>query len=796
MEGCESLAQKVHAHRGLGMSKELHEKASQILAQVLDLPKERALDQIDALCKDDQVLKNEVLDLLAQMTSLEVQPEASDPTQTKGGTTKHLAKKQRTDRSQVIGEWTKRVFSNKRNRFILVVTVFIAFVLGGILVRNSVRRAILKDVEEVKLALLSTNRTTLENWITNEIKRIEAIASTPEVIKSAAKIDSIYRIDQKIDVLVKTEEYARSIRLLQDVNNVANYAGLSLVHSKTPMVLTNSYAFEEPELNSPITGLEIGEYIYEDYQRACHGESLFIPPFNEIEAVRFLPENYLPGVFCAFAAPIRNAAGEIIMVAIGTYSAQRQFTTIMQISNHGESSETYALDRKGRMISRSRFERDLQQTKALNFDTTKSSIYNIYIKDPGVNIMKGHHPEEAIVNLDYTEIVEKLFANLQKKDTSHSASLVVPYNDYRGIRVVGAYSWFGEYDFGIIVEEDAKDALAILTYVDYSFGAFYLIVFTLLFLLYNSNVKIALIGRKMEDFEQLGQYRLLKELGEGGFGKVYLAEHSFLKMNVAIKVLKAEFTNTETLHRFEREVKLTASLSSPNTVRVFDYGTSDKGSFYYVMEYLNGITLSKAIDMEKTFPVGRAIYVLRHICLSLSEAHHKGLIHRDIKPMNIMLCKLGDSYDVAKVLDFGLVKNVDADTQQTQLNRIGGTPMFMSPERLRDPLHVDQRADIYAIGCVGLYMFSGQFVVELISQQMLSGQETIEGQLSQRLIDREDVPIELDGLLKSCVHFSPEKRPKDVQELLAKLDALQTQYPWSRSEAKTWWKSFDVYGNA
>ncbi|MDG2280908.1 MAG: protein kinase, partial [Flavicella sp.] len=180
--------------------------------------------------------------------------------------------------------------------------------------------------------------------------------------------------------------------------------------------------------------------------------------------------------------------------------------------------------------------------------------------------------------------------------------------------------------------------------------------------------------------------------------------------------------------------------------------------------------------------------------LSLKEAHEKGLVHRDIKPMNVMLCDQGGAFDLVKLLDFGLVKEVDTSiSQQTQINRIGGTPMFMAPERIRDPFNADQRVDIYSIGALGMYLFSGQYLLELISQKMLSGEQTLQGDFRSQLIERKDIPTDLSNFLGECIRFDPNKRPESIDVLIAFFEEKNKEYPWTRQDAKNWWNTYDVY---
>ena len=224
------------------------------------------------------------------------------------------------------------------------------------------------------------------------------------------------------------------------------------------------------------------------------------------------------------------------------------------------------------------------------------------------------------------------------------------------------------------------------------------------------------IGRlRREAFEarQLGQYRLGRPLGRGGMGEVYLAEHQLLKRPCAIKLIRPDKAGDPTvMARFEREVRSSAKLSHWNNIDIFDYGRTEDGTFYYVMEYLPGLSLFDLVTRHGPLPAGRVIYLLRQTCDALGEAHAMGLIHRDIKPANIFAAQRGRHYDVAKLLDFGLAKPVatlDEESEQlTQAGSITGSPLYLSPEQAMGEVEPDARSDLYSLGAVGYFMLTGR----------------------------------------------------------------------------------------
>jgi serine/threonine-protein kinase len=287
---------------------------------------------------------------------------------------------------------------------------------------------------------------------------------------------------------------------------------------------------------------------------------------------------------------------------------------------------------------------------------------------------------------------------------------------------------------------------------------------------------------------QLGQYSLEEKIGEGGMGEIYRARHAMLRRPTAVKLLTGDGSE-EQLRRFEKEVQLTARLTHPNTISIFDYGRTPDGTFYYAMELLSGLTLEELVKRYGPQPPGRVIHLMLQVCGALSEAHGIGLIHRDIKPANIYLCRRGGVADVVKVLDFGLVREVrdDGNVTRSNINVIVGTPLFLSPEAILSPDKIDARADIYGLGGV-LYLlltgstpFGGRSVVEICGHQLHSQPEPLAARVPYPISE------DLERLVLACLAKDPADRPQSARALANALAECRDAGTWSELDADAWW---------
>jgi serine/threonine-protein kinase len=257
-----------------------------------------------------------------------------------------------------------------------------------------------------------------------------------------------------------------------------------------------------------------------------------------------------------------------------------------------------------------------------------------------------------------------------------------------------------------------------------------------------------------------------------------------------VKLLPPERAGASALSRFEREVQITSRLNHPNTVAVYDYGRTPEGVFYYAMEYLDGVNLEELIAADGPQSAGRTVHLLRQAAGSLAEAHAHGLIHRDVKPSNLVLCRRDFESDFLKVLDFGLVRDLaSADPRITQGALLAGSPLYMSPEQIADPANVDARSDLYSLAVVGYQLvsgvppFSGKSVVEVCGHHLHSIAEPPSKALGR------PIPAALEGLILRCLEKEPEKRPADARSFIERLDACTDVSAWTRADAEAWWNA-------
>jgi serine/threonine protein kinase len=358
----------------------------------------------------------------------------------------------------------------------------------------------------------------------------------------------------------------------------------------------------------------------------------------------------------------------------------------------------------------------------------------------------------------------------------------------RGVEVVGAWMWDSKLNFGLVSEIAAREVFFMANAVDAGirimYGLTLVVVLISVGMMRQTHPRLTMGSR-------FGPYKLLKRIGEGGLGEVFLAQHELMKRFAAIKILRADAHNRDCISLFEREVQATSLLSHPNTVAIYDFGRATDGRLFYAMEFLSGLSLAKLLSMEPQLPVPRVVHFLIQIISSLREAHHIGLVHRDIKPLNIMICRKGCEYDVVKVLDFGLVKPLKSEALPeiilSSSKGLYGTPLFMAPECLQDPAACDVRVDIYALGVVAYRMLSGQNPFSSTHELALM-YDVLFTEPEPLYQLKPDLDHDLAALVMRCLAKDPELRPQSMDELREHFSQFKANWVWTNEDAWNWWK--------
>ena len=638
-------------------------------------------------------------------------------------------------------------------------------------------RGSLRDLRAAGLAaLLESESEALTIWIGEKKRAAERWAAEEPVQREAAAL--VRLAESGMDAVSVCRSPARQKLLAKIAPFVAleEAVAVNLIGRNGAIIAA---------LNDAYCGLSVAESDFATRLKPVfEGRTVFVRPFEERERVGGSAGLPFDRPLVWVETPIRNAAGEVIAALGFGRLADSRFGSLLTLSTTKSSREAYAFDSHGMMLTQSRYLGDLRVAGLVA--AADSGILRIPVRDPGGDIVAGFRPARPPAEWPLTALAA---AALQAPATGgpFEGAILEPYRSYRGAEVIGAWRWLREKEVVIAVEIEEAEAYAPLKYVEIAFTT--LLAFFAVALAAAMSSSVWAVRLKLREARRVGPYTLEREIGEGGISHVYLARHSHLKRPVAVKVLKEALASDEAVTRFEREVQLCSRLSHPNTIEIYDYGRTREGAFYYAMEYLDGLSLEDLVGKEGRLPVARAVHVLRQVCGSLKEAHDHGLVHRDVKPHNLMLCRHGGEHDVVKVLDFGLVKELENPHTRdiTQFARVLGTPLYMAPERLRNPADADARADIYALGAVAFFVLTGRRVFETQSDHDLVYQVLNVEAPSIARSGAGDAPAALDALVSRCLAKDRDARPGSIAEVAAVLAEVARGLPWREDEARQWW---------
>ena len=658
-------------------------------------------------------------------------------------------------------------------------------------------------------ATLTANVTALGIWSTNQIRLATVLAEDPGVARPAAAI--LQSPPRRRDALPSPELESFVSELHPRLGQLGY--GIGQLVTTNLMVVANS---TRPQwiVNYLVSDAHTNQFA----ELFATGKPVIITPFRpEMLTQRragqtrtngyFRPVNPRAQAFVlrrgdnAFrrvalmqvAAPVRDDDKHIVGALALIINPDLEFSRILSVARSGRSGETYAFDQTGLMISHSRFDKQLKQLGLLD-QTNDSSALNLRLHDPGGDLTKGYQPKDT----EGERPLIRLVASAVEGENTIAVE-VNPSRDYRGVPVVGASCWLPEYGFGVATQINAEEAyrpLRVLQLVFVVLVLFLLLCATGLFVFSYANLawRQRLNAAELK-LKQLGQYTLEEKLGEGGMGVVYRARHAMLRRDTAVKLLLPGRADEGAVARFEREVCLTCQLTHPNTIQVYDYGHTPEGIFYYAMEYLRGVNLHDLVAKFGPQPEGRVVHIMAQICDSLAEAHNLGLIHRDIKPGNVFLCRRGGVADCVKVLDFGLVRQFRAHSADNTVTDAAhgvegvaeGTPWFMPPEAVQDAVSSDPRSDLYSLGALGYYLLTGYFIFDAQTVEEIHEKTLTSAPVPIRERTSNLVSVEMEQLLLRCLEKDMQLRPHSAGELRALLLATPAAGDWTPEARAAWW---------
>ncbi len=654
---------------------------------------------------------------------------------------------------------------------IIAVTLLLAIGWG---VHGSIERTMDANLRSQLQTLLDVEVEMLRTWLSSQENNAQSVTGDTEVRQLITQLLAAKEVEDSTARDVKPI----AKQLAKQLGPAMNSHGYDLFFVADR---ENILAATHPDA----VGLDLPPGFESVTERIYDGLTTVTPPFASILTLRDAQGRSRTGVPTMFVvAPIVDEHLQVVASLGLQINPEREFTRILQLGRLGESGETYAFNNVGQMLSNSRFDHDLVLLGLMADREGTKSILQVEVRDPGGNMTQGFRPGVRRAELPLTRMAESAVAGESKVDTTG-------YRDYRGVQVVGAWTWLEKYGFGVATEVDYAEAFRPLTILKRTFWGLLGLLAASSIAIFVFSVRVAQLQRKAMaatiEAKQLGQYKLEKKLGAGAMGMVYRGKHAMLARPTAIKLIDADKVTDSSIASFEREVQITSNLNHPNTIEIYDFGRTPEGVFYYAMEFLDGLDLQELVDKYGPQPPSRVIYILRQICGSLYEAHSMGLVHRDIKPANIMLNRRGGEGDVVKVLDFGLVKALEGEHADQGNQSMAGTPLYMSPEAIQMPGSVDACSDLYAVGAVGYFLLTGHPVFEADELSELCRMHAAEIPQPPSTRVGKKIPEELENAILGCLEKTRSKRPQTARDLANMLNRSTEAHTWTVDDADAWW---------
>lgn len=735
------------------MNENLYQRAKEIFSKLVDLPRDVAAKELDQLCEGDLQLKREVSSLLDFHTARSLMATPPKP-KIRHRSTLHTTRLHKS--------WFQKAITYLpiASQVLLLGVALLPLIwhLSTIIAQYS-KSLVAQELE----VLVSQQSEELKRWHTHWQSVLQTLASRSE-------------IESLLTAPASEQIPKRGLPELQRVIDaaLAPQAAFCLWDKQMRLIASSEVAADTRELPGWTP------FRCADLMKAANGELTIKMPIASQNPLPPPLTDHTATVFCPVLDNAGSVSGVLAIQSSAIESSFDKVTAAWKSISDARDYDTYVVDSSGRLISELRFSErfnrliDLvgNRTSAVKSRTVNSQ-QDLLIRDPGVDLFGNRSPA--------AHASWPLTVAAQAVADSRSGASVDGYRNYVGQKVVGSWVYLRDQKLGVVMELPFDEAFQFRSYANTILAA----LLTLCCIGTLIGVISSWPKRRIKDVQSVGPYKIQELLGEGGMGKVYLAEHSLLCRPTAIKILSGDNVDMSVLMRFEREVQLASQLTHPNTISIYDFGRNENGLFYYAMEFIDGGHLGQLVEFDGPLPAGRCVYLVRQLCFALREAHLAGVVHRDIKPQNVMLCDRGGEPDFIKLVDYGLVKafapGVSDSTAQT--NIIIGTPRFMAPERLQSPWLADPRVDIYSIGGLIYYMLTAEL------PPLVTPTDAAENvQVGVETLWLSNIAGPFSKLLEQCMSYNSSTRPSSIASLLAELDHLAVEFPWTREDSERWWK--------
>lgn len=679
----------------------------------------------------------------------------------------------------------------KRKFWMLAILLLLALSLLAGISQRLVNRSILRQVEGNLVGNLESKTIALTTWLQSQQRQVEQVVNASRTTELLLTWLDEAKAPSKISPPANDDQKKPNDELIAILDRTASSLGATryFLSDRTGRIVLNS----QPDF----PGQRLPPFYHAYLMTLMRHQSTLVPP-HQLE-VPMLESgepssdeaSMQPAVMCIMTT-VRQGDQEAVGFLGYLLDASGAFSTLLNAGSEYSQLETYAVNSQAQLLSSSSFEESLRTAGLLK--PGQPSSLNVLIRDPGTDFQKANFPLVPAAACPMTNAAAGIVAAASLSTDTVTAQMT-DYRNYRGVPVVGVWRWLPDYKLGLVAEIPTSEAFSTVRNLGFAlWGLIGLLAMSLAGTLFFARLSQAVfrrLGKVEKRLAKMGQYELLEKIGQGGMGEVYRAQHALLRRETAVKICQMGTNSPTANYRFQREVQAASQLNNPHTVRIFDYGQSETGTFFYAMELLHGLNLTGLIRQFGTLSDGRTIFILKQVCESLAEAHGLGLVHRDIKPSNVMIGRRGGIADFVKVLDFGLVRSFGTNrtVSLTLDGCIAGTPHYMSPEASQNPNEIDPRSDLYSLGCLAFHLLSGQppfkgnNPLEICLKQVREQPPCIQDQTPIAMCES------LSQLIMRCIAKSPSDRPQSALELILELEKIRPLHPWSRSDAELWWRN-------